>query len=248
MPYVIAHRGTSGRCPENTLPAFEHAINAGADSIEFDLVSTADGEVVVSHDTRVDRCTNGTGKIRALTLAEIKALDAGIRFDDSFAGVRIPTLKEALDFFEAYPVRLSIEIKGDDTAEYIATARRTVEMLQQRGLLQRTVMTAFNADCLRAIKVWEPTLATALDPDRQDGTYTPWELCQQVMRCGANFLLHRHETLTPDIIDEAHQHGFSLWTWTPNEPDDMRRVIDMGADAIMTDYPDVLRSLVDGRA
>ena len=240
MPYVIAHRGTSGRYPENTLPAFEHAINVGADSIEFDVVTTADGEVVVSHDTSVDRCTDGTGKIRALTLAQIKELDAG-------GGLSMPTLDEALDFFEAYSVRLSIEIKGDDTAEYLATARRTVEMLQRRSMLQRVVMTAFNADCLRAIKLWEPTLATALDPDRQDGTYTPWQLCQQVMRCGANFLLHRHETLTPDIIDEAHQHGFSLWTWTPNEPDDMRRVIDMGADAIMTDYPDVLRSLVDGR-
>lgn len=241
MPYVIAHRGTSGRFPENTLPAYEHAIEAGADWIEFDVVSTADGVVVVSHDTSVDRCTNGTGKIRTLTRDQIKQLDAG-------GGQTIPTLAEAIDFFAAFSVRLCIEIKGDDTADYLATARRTVEMLQRRGLLQRVVMTAFNADCLRAIKLWEPTLATALDPDRQDGTYTPWELCQQVLRCGANFLLHRHETLTPDIIDEAHQHGFSLWTWTPNEPDDMRRVIDMGVDAIMTDYPDVLRSLVDGQA
>lgn len=248
MPYVIAHRGTSGRFPENTLPAFEHAIHVGADSIEFDVVSTADGEVVVSHDTSVDRCTDGTGKIRMLTLEQIRQFDAGVRFDESFAGLRIPTLDKTLDFFEAYSVRLSIEIKGDDTAEYLATARRTVEMLLRRGMVQRVLMTAFNAECLRAIKLWEPTLATGLDPDHQDGTYTPWELCQQVMRCGANFLLHRHETLTPDIIDEAHQHGFSLWTWTPNTAADMRRVIDMGTDAIMTDYPDVLRSLVDGAA
>jgi glycerophosphoryl diester phosphodiesterase len=248
MPYVIAHRGTSGRYPENTLPAFEHAIESGTDWIEFDLVSTADGAVVVSHDTSVDRCTDGVGKIRALTLAQIKQLDAGIRCGEAFAGLRIPTLDEALDFFESQPVRLCIEIKGDNTAEYLATARRGMEMLQQRGLLQRVVITAFNAECLRAVKAWEPLVATALDPDRQDGTYTPWELCQQVLRCGANFLLHRHETLTPEIIDEAHQHGFSLWTWTPNTLDEMRHVIELGADAIMTDYPDVLRSLVDGRA
>jgi len=245
-PYVIAHRGTSGRFPENTLPAFQHAVEIGADWVEFDVMTTADGVVVVNHDSSVDRCTNGTGKIRDMTLEQVKGLDAGVRFGDKFVGVRIPTLEESLDFFESQSVRLCIEIKGETTDESIQTARKTVDMLQRRGSLQRVVISSFDGECLRTIKTWEPLLATSLDPDRQDGTYTPWELCQQVLRCHANSMQHTHEFLTAEIVNEAHLHGFSLWTWTANKPEDMRRVLPMGVDAIMSDYPDVLRAIVDG--
>lgn len=244
-PYNIAHRGLSGQYPENTLLAIQKAIDAGADWIEFDVVTTQDGVVVISHDTRADRCTDGTGSIAEMTLAQVKQLDAGVRYAESFAGERIPTLEEALDFFEGQPVRLCVEIKGETVDNSIDTARRTIHILQRRDCLQRTVITSFKADCLSAIKTWEPLLATGLDPDRQDGTYTPWQLCKQVLRCGANFLLHRHESLTPAIVDEAHQHGFDLWTWTANTPETMRRAIDLGADAIMTNYPDALRQVLD---
>jgi glycerophosphoryl diester phosphodiesterase len=244
-PYVIAHRGTSGRYPENILPAFQNAIEVGADWIEFDVMTTSDGVVVLNHDSTVDRCTNGTGKVGEMLLAQIKELDAGIRMGEKFAGVRIPTLEEALDFLEGQPVRLCIEIKGETTDESIQTARKTVDILQRRASLQRSVISSFDGNCLLAIKNWEPLLATSLDPDKQDGSYTPWELCQQVLRCHANSMQHTHEFLTAEIVDEAHQHGFSLWTWTTNEPEDMRRVIPMGVDAIMTDYPDVLRQIVD---
>jgi glycerophosphoryl diester phosphodiesterase len=244
-PYVIAHRGHSGHYPENTLIAFQKAIEAGADWIEFDVVATLDGHVVVSHDSSVDRRTNSSGKIAAMTLEQIKQLDAGVRSGETFTGERIPTLDEALTFFERQPVRLCIEIKGDSIGEFIETARKTITILQQRNYIQRTVISSFNSECLLAIKSWEPLLSTSLDPDRQDGTYTPWQLCQQVLRSHANFLLHRHDTLTLDIIDEAHQHGFSLWTWTVNNTDAMRRVIEMDVDAIITDHPDVLCRVLD---
>jgi glycerophosphoryl diester phosphodiesterase len=243
-PYTIAHRGHSSHYPENTILSFQKAIEAGADWIELDVVSTLDGHVVISHDTHIDRRTNGTGKISAMTLELIKGLDAGVRSGSAFAGERIPTLDEALTFFDSQPVRLCIEIKGDNTDEFIDTARKTVAILQQRNALQRVVISSFNPECLKAIKTWEPLLSTSLDPDRQDGTYTPWQLCQQVLQCHANFLLHRHDTLTTDIVDEAHQHGFSLWTWTVNSDDAMRRVIEMGVDAIMTDKPDILRRVI----
>ena len=244
-PYTIAHRGHSGLYPENTLLAFQKAIEAGADWIEFDVVATRDGSVVVSHDTRVGRRTNGSGSIASMTLAQIKQLDAGVRSGAAFAGETIPTLEETLTFFQSQPVRLCIEIKGDSPAEFIETARKTVAILQRRAYLQRVVISSFNPECLLAIKSWEPLLSTSLDPDRQDGTYTPWQLCQQVLGCHANFLLHRHDTLTHDIVDEAHQHGFSLWTWTVNDPESMRRAIALGVDALMTDYPDRLRQVVD---
>jgi glycerophosphoryl diester phosphodiesterase len=136
-----------------------------------------------------------------------------------------------------------IEIKGDDTGDHQRTAWNTVEILQKRGLFRHAVISSFNIECLRAVKMWEPLLATSLDPSPQDGSCTPWELCQQVLRCSAA-MQHRYETLTPELIDEAHQHGFSLWTWTVNDPAHMHRMIEMGVDAIMTDYPDLLCNIL----
>jgi glycerophosphoryl diester phosphodiesterase len=244
-PYVIAHRGISGRYPENTLLAFQRAVEAGADWIELDVHTTSDGVVIVSHDSTANRCTDAQGLFSTMTLAQVKKLDAGRWFAEEFAGQRIPTLEETLDFLGDGRIRLCIEIKGPTTDDNIRTARGTVDLLQKRGYLRHVVISSFNHDCLRAIKTWEPLLATSLDPTPQDGTLTPWELCQQVLRFNINAIQHRHETLTADLIDEAHQHGFSLWTWTVNEPDDMRRVINMGVDGIMSDYADVLRGIVD---
>lgn len=243
-PYVIAHRGASGNYPENTLLAFQQAIEVGTDWIELDVMTTSDDVVIVSHDARADRCTNGTGYIPAMTLEQVKQLDAGIRSGEAFAGERIPTLHEALDCI-GNKARVCIEIKGDTTDDHLRHARFTVDVLERRGNLRHVVISSFNPDCLRAIKTWQPLLVTSLDPDRQDGTYSAWQLCEKVLACGANFLLHRHETLTPEIINECHQHGFSLWTWTVNEEATMRRAINMGVDAIMTDYSSLLRKIVD---
>ncbi len=247
-PYVIAHRGISGRYPENTLVAFQHAINAGSDWIELDVQTTLDGVVIVSHDTRADRCTDGQGPFKMMTLDEVKQLDAGSWFGAEFAGHRIPTLEETLNFMGDGRIRVCIEVKGDETGDYLRTAWETVRIVQQHNFLRHAMIASFNHETLRAVKTWEPLIATSLDPEPQDGTCTPWELCQQVLRFNINAMQHKYDTLTPDIIDEAHQHGFSLWTWTVNEPDDMRRMIEMGVDAIMTDHADVLRRLVDETA
>ena len=243
-PYVIAHRGASGSYPENTLLAFQQAIEAGTDWIELDVMTTHDDIVIVSHDTRADRCTDGAGHIPSMTLAEVKQLDAGVRTGKIFAGECIPTLHEALDCI-GDKARVCIEIKGDTTDDFIRHARYTVDVLERRGNLRRVVISSFNAECLRAIKTWQPLLVTSLDSDRQDGTYSATQLCEKVLACGANFLMHRHDTLTQAIVDECHQHGFGLWTWTANQEADMCRVIEMGVDAIMTDYPGLLRHVVN---
>ena len=107
-PFNIAHQGASRVCPPNTLRAFRRAISMGADWIELDVVGAADGAVIVSHDTTVDRCTDGTGRIAGMTLAELKRLDAGIRFGPPFAGERLPTLIEVIDAVSQSPVRLCI--------------------------------------------------------------------------------------------------------------------------------------------
>lgn len=244
-PYNIAHQGASGLFPPNTLLSFEKAVELGADWIELDVVSTRDGVVVVSHDTTVDRCTDGHGRIVDMTLEQIKALDAGIRFGERFRGERIPTLSETIAWARNQPIRLCIEIKADTTSEYLRTAVLTVDVLRQCNYIQPTVITSFSPECVRAVKALEPCLSVALDPDRQDGTYSPWELCQQALRCGANFLLHDYRALTAEIVAEAHQHGFCLWTWTVDDPAEMRRIMAMEPDGIMTNRPDLLKAVCD---
>ncbi len=244
-PYVIAHRGISGRYPENTLLAYEKAIEAKADWIELDVQTSADDVVIVSHDTQAQRCTDGQGYFKFKTLQEIKKLDAGSWMDPKFAGLRVPTLEETLDFMGDGRIRICIEIKGDETGEYLRTTYETIKILQKHNALQHVMIASFNHECLRAVKQWEPLICTSLDPQPQDGSLTPWELCQQVLGYNINAMQHKSDKLTPEIIDECHQHGFSLWAWTVNEPDDMRRIIAMGADGIMTDYADTLREIVD---
>jgi len=244
-PYVIAHRGISGRYPENTLLAFQKAIEANADWIELDVYTTIDEVVIVTHDGTADRCTDGHGRFKAMTLQQVKQLDAGSYKGQEFAGTRIPTLEETLDFMGDGRIRICIEIKGDTTGHSLRTAWETVNILRKRGLQRHVVVSSFDPEALRAIKLWEPLIATSLDPTPQDGTLTPWELCQQVLKYNINAMQHTYQTLTPELIDEAHQHGFSMWAWTVNAPDDMRRVVAMEPDAIMTDYADVLRPIVD---
>jgi glycerophosphoryl diester phosphodiesterase len=244
-PYVIAHRGISGRYPENTLLAFQKAIEAKADWIELDVHMTADNVVIVSHDWIAERCTDGYGPYNMKTLQEVRQLDAGIRRGAEFAGTRVPTLEETLDFMGDGRIRMCIEIKGKETGDNLRVAWETVKLLQKHNCLRYVVISSYNPEALQAIKTWEPLIATSLDPTPQDGSFTPWELCQQVLRYNINAMMHDYSKITPELIDEAHQHGFSLWAWTVNNPDEMRKLIALEPDAIMTDYADVLRAIVD---
>lgn len=246
--YNIAHQGFSAHYPPNTLTAFRQAVAAGADIIELDVVATADNVVVVSHDTTVDRCTDGHGYIPDMTLAQVKALDAGIRFGAQFAGERIPTLEETIAWARTQPVRLCIEIKADTTEQYLRHGRLTVALLQRLNHIRPVTLTSFSPTLVRAIRAQEPLLAVALDPPVQDGSCTAWEVVQEVLACGANFVLHDYRGLRAEIVAEAHQHGFALWAWTADEPDDMRRVLDMGVDGLMTNRPDLLRDVLRERS
>jgi glycerophosphoryl diester phosphodiesterase len=245
-PFNIAHQGASRARPPNTLAAFRRAIEMRADWIELDVVASADSAVIVSHDTTVDRCTDGAGRIADLSLAELKRLDAGIRFGAPFAGERLPTLEETIDIVARSPLRLCVEIKGDSPDEHRHTAALAAAVLRRRDCLRWTVVTSFDPGCLAEIRRLEPRLATALDPEPQDGTRAPWELCRQVLECGATFMLHDHRALSRAIVDEARRHGFSVWAWTANDRADMQRAVNTGADGLMTDCPDILDALLSG--
>ncbi|MBC7813024.1 MAG: glycerophosphodiester phosphodiesterase, partial [Burkholderiales bacterium] len=122
-----------------------------------------------------------------------------------------------------------------------------VTLLQRADALRYCSIASFDPNCLQAIRTWEPLLPVNLDPEPQDGSLTPWELVQQCLRCGANFMGHTYRTLTPAIVHEAHSHGMGLWVWTVNDAAAMRDMLNMGVDAILSDDPALLKMVLAER-
>jgi len=159
-PYVMAHRGASGYAPENTLASFRLAIEQGADLLETDLRFTKDEALVCIHDEIVDRTTDGHGPVRDMTLAEIRELDAGSWFNSSFAGERVPTLRELLDITPK-DVALALELK-DPLFKQAAYAQKLADALPGDEFVDRVAVLSFEQDCLDAVKQVAPQIPAGL--------------------------------------------------------------------------------------
>jgi glycerophosphoryl diester phosphodiesterase len=252
-PLVVAHRGGNGLWPENTLLAFREAAALGVDVLEMDVHSTKDDILVVLHDDTVDRTTNGDGAVRDLTLAEVQALDAGYHWtaDDGAsnpyrgAGARVPTLEEV---FLALPEqRMNIEIKQFDPpiTELLCHAIREHDM-EERALIASfdpATMAAFRAQCPKVA-----TAATAPEIRRFLTMHTLY-LGNLFRGVAEGFEVPPRmgdlEIVTPDFVGEAHSHNIRILVWTVNEESEMKRLVDLGVDGILTDYPDRLMRLLD---
>ncbi len=147
--YVAAHRGFSDSYPENTLPAFQAALDLSVDQIEFDVRVTLDNELVIIHDGTVDRTTNGTGRVCEMTLEDLKKLDAGIKKGEEFKNVRIPTLAEAMDLFAKYPnLTLDVELKEypSENENAYEVCDRVLDVIDRYGFTDRVVINSFSND------------------------------------------------------------------------------------------------------
>jgi len=239
-PLVFAHRGAKAVAPENTIPAFLKAIEMGADGVELDVQFSADGALVVIHNMTLDETTNGHGRVTAHTLEELKELDAGSWFSPEFAGTRLCTLEEALDAI-GDRLLINIEMKsfsmGDD-----GMAEQVAEIIQRRDLYDQVIVSSFNPFALRRLKKADSRIETGLlyAPD------LPIYLSRAWLRPWA-----RPDALHPEyvMVDEAYMRwaqkkGYPVNVWTVNEPEDMRRMIDLGVNIIITDYPDRLLDLL----
>jgi glycerophosphoryl diester phosphodiesterase len=229
---VIAHRGASGHAPENTLAAFKKGVALGAAFIETDLQLTRDARFVAIHDDTVNRTTNGQGSVHGFTLAEIRKLDAGSWFGSEFAGERIPTLEEILEFAKKNDVVFYLEIKpqGSWGGEHAL-----IGALRQSGEIARTVVISFDASVLEALRKIEPTLMTGLLYDAQ--IENPIERALEV---GARQLAVRGDLVTPGFISSARKKDLQVVCWTVNQAAHMRLLMAAGVDGIMSDYPDRL--------
>ncbi|MEJ2290536.1 MAG: glycerophosphodiester phosphodiesterase [Deinococcales bacterium] len=249
---VLAHQGGDGLWPGDTLYAFQHAAALGADVLELDIHETADGRIVVIHDDTVDRTTNGSGAVADMTLAQLQALDAGYRWSPDGGttfpyrgqGIRIPTLKAVFDAFPGKPI--NIEIKPD-SARVAADLCRLIRANDR----QHTVMVvSFHPGAIRAFRSDCPEVATAGDPTEIKIFYvlarahlahlfTPDTDALQVPEAQGGL-----RVVTPHFVRAAHDRGMLVHVWTIDETADMRRLIDMGVDGIITDRPDRLLALL----
>jgi glycerophosphoryl diester phosphodiesterase len=240
---AIAHRGASGYAPENTFAAFRKALAMGAGFVETDLQLSRDARFVAIHDATVNRTTNGQGAVHDLTLADLRKLDAGSWFGSEFAGERIPTLEEILEFAKKHDVVFYLELKpfGSWGGEHAL-----ISALRESGEIARSVVISFDPGTLAAIRKIEPTLMTGL---LFDGQITePLEKAQEI---GARQIAVRGDLVTPRLLKEARSRDLQVVCWTVNHPAHMRLLVEAGVDGLISDYPDRLVELTrrkDGSA
>ncbi|MFP3982120.1 MAG: glycerophosphodiester phosphodiesterase [Desulfurivibrionaceae bacterium] len=248
-PMVIAHRGGSGLRPENTMAAFKHALKLGVHGLEMDVHLSRDKELVVIHDSTVERITQGRGKVEDMDLKELKRLDAGYRFTSPDRpgehpwrgqGLEIPTLREVLQEFSDTP--LCIEIKPDNPE----IVQILAEMLREFGRLDNTVVSSFHHNVLECLRQELPgaiTGASKVEVRRLyilhlfhlAGLYSPDFQVLQIPERWGPFKL-----ATQDFIRRARDKGLLVQIWGVDKKEVMRRYLEMGVDGIITDRPDSL--------
>ncbi len=230
---VIAHRGASQGAPENTLAAFQQAIDEGADAIELDVQQTADGEIVVIHDKDVKRVTGADGNVWELTAAEISRLDAGSSFSQSFKGTQIPTLAQTADLAGSQ-TSLMIELKINGHNPNLT--RDVLDLARNADTLQRYSFISLDYDALQQIR--------RLDPDQNIGLLISANI-GNINSLDVDFLALSKSLVDPSLVAEAREMERPVYVWTIDDENEMFRMLDLGVDGIITNRPGVLRNLLN---
>ncbi|MGV3540811.1 MAG: glycerophosphodiester phosphodiesterase [Rufibacter sp.] len=241
---IVAHRGASGLAPENTLAAVKKALATDADFIEVDVHQSKDGQVVVIHDPTVDRTTNGTGAVANLTLAELQKLDAGSKMDSAFAGERIPTLVQVLQLVKGKK-KLLIELKKGEEEYYPNLEKNTLQLIEEQQAQEWCVLQSFHDPILE--RIWAadfvipthklivgkiPFLPIYIDHELKFGGFDQYSEAAAIN-------VHRFFA-SKSFIKSLHNQGFKTFIWTENKPKNIRKLLELGADGIMTDHPELV--------
>jgi glycerophosphoryl diester phosphodiesterase len=237
-PLVIAHRGASGECPENTLGAFERAIEMRADMIETDLHLTRDDVVVIHHDASLSRL-GSQGEIRDRTAAELAELDAGLGRGPV---ERIPTLLDLLARF-GERIEWNLELKVGASAPYEGIEARVLAAVEARDLLPRMLFSCFEDLVLERLREGSAAARIAVLVSARKSA----RVLERAARVGAEAVNPHVSLVDQAFVTAAHGAGLRVYPYTANDRAEMVRLIDCGVDGIITNYPDRLRALVDAR-
>lgn len=240
---VQGHRGMRGLFPENTLPGFQAAIDAGVDSIECDILATSDEILVVHHDYTIDELL-----VRSLTLDEIKQYDCGKANPEfpqqkSMPNTTVPTLDELLDLISLSSIRLNIEIKRDArhpdwTLEPHILAQKVLAAVKTKKLEKRVYYSSFDVEVLRAIREIDATASIGLI----FGSWEIFEIPEKILECAktlrvAVFSPKESYLKNSEQVKSWQKMGFRVIPWTVNNPSRWQELIAIGVDGIITDYP-----------
>ncbi len=239
MTLNIAHRGNSGECPENTVAAFLSAVEIGVDMIELDVWWTQDRELVVMHDATVDRCTDGTGAISEMTLAQIKALDAGSWMDQRFAAEQVPTLAEAFAVIP-HPVGINMHLKT--VTPEPAFVRQVHRTAVEADVLTRLLVVHDDLPTLQRFRTLDDTPDFCLLPPTGDGN----EYIAVAEQHGFRVLQPGRGMMCVEFCRAVQAHGMRANVFYADTAEDMRQYIAWGIDGILTNYPARLKRVLAG--
>ncbi|MDR2933018.1 MAG: glycerophosphodiester phosphodiesterase [Oscillospiraceae bacterium] len=233
-PCILAHRGLSGLYPENTLLAFEKAVQAGCDGIETDVQLSADGEPVIIHDDTLERTTTGSGPVRSQTFKELRNLDAGLWFGEQFTGQKIPHLSEVLALAHNSGLKLNIELKYGDVY-YEGLEETVLRLVLGMDMADEVMLSSFDHSSMMKCK--------QIDARVNTGLLYKWPVYRAekyAALCGADALYPNHISvrLDPGLPARAHQRGIAVYAWTVDTRSNAKKMSEMGVDGLITNFPE----------
>ena len=219
---MLGHRGAKGEKPENTIEGITYALDLGLKAIEIDIHLSADNHLVVIHDDRVDRTTNGTGDVKSLLSSELRKLDAG-------DGQVIPYLEEVLDLLNKYSFTLFIEVKA------VGCEKLLVELIKEREIFQKIIVKSFNHRIIKKVKELEPKIRTACL------IYgLPVNAVSMIENARADGISISVSTVDQALVELCHHHNYKVTVWNVNKVEDLDAFVQMGVDYIGTDFPSIV--------
>ena len=225
-PLVIGHRGAPNKSPENSMQSFESAIHLGADMLELDVRESADGQLVIIHDYDVERVSTKEGLVNEMSLQELRSLDLG-------EGARIPTLEQVLDTVKGR-IKVNIELKVPDIES------KTLTIVSGRNMLNDVIFSSFFHRILTDIKEINSKAKTAVlyeQPLENPSAYA--------VELGAFAINPLYTLLDPEIVSKAHASNLQVYPWTVNDEETIIEMVRIGVDGVITDFPDLCRTVVD---
>ena len=232
-PVITYHRGYSSRAPENTMAAFEAALEHGSPRIELDVQMTADGVAVVTHDTSLRRCTGRNENIYDLTCNEVRKLDAGHWFGQKYTGAKVPTLEEVLDLCKG-KIQLNIEIKPNAATPELEA--ETIRIIREKGFAQDCTITSQSYETLCKVKELAPEIRTGYILALGVGSY--YDLP------AADFFSVQSTFITSGMVQQIHKRSKTISAWTVNREEDASELLSIGVDDLITDKPDMIQQLL----
>ena len=238
-PLVWAHRGASGHAPENTLAAFQMAADMGADGVELDIQLTKDNQIVVIHDETIDRTSNGKGNVRDYTLDELRQFNYN-KTKPEVEWADIPTMAEVFDLLKPTGLFINIEIKTG-VYFYQEIEEKILALAKEKGMDGRVCYSSFNHYTVKRIQQLAPEATVGFL--YADG---PIDMTEYGVKHGVQALNPALYKLQYEgYVEECHKKGLLLNVWTVNEAEHIKKCCDLGVNAIITNYPDLAREIVD---